>query len=90
MPQKIRLKPGERIAGTVIVTPPKDAEVCTSELIQIISWTPRGDTLVNVGGAAVQIDLRRPTAIKLDVNVGQCDGNDIEELIREAKEKEKK
>jgi hypothetical protein len=89
MPEKIRLKPGERMAGTVIVTPPEDAEICTNELIQITSWTPRGDTLVNVGGAAVQVDLRRPTAIKLDVNVGQCDGNDIEELIREAKEKGK-
>ena len=54
------------MVGQATVTPPEDAKVCTSERIQVTSWTPRGDTLINVGGAVVQVDLRRPTAIRLE------------------------
>jgi hypothetical protein len=86
-PRKIRLNPGERMVGQVTVTPPEDAKVCTSQRIQITSWTPRGDTLINVGGGIVQVDLRRPTAITLDADAGRCDDRDWEILIRQAKEK---
>jgi M6 family metalloprotease-like protein len=89
IPHKIRLNPGERMVGQAIITPPEDAELCTSEWIQVTSWTPRGDTLINVGGGVVQVDLRRPTAIKLEVDVGQCGQHDWEVLIHEAKEKGK-
>ena len=88
-PRKIRLNPGERIAGTATIIPPKDAKVCTSERIEITSWTPRGDTLINVGGAVVQVDLRRPTAITLEADAGRCESKDIEILLREAKEQGK-
>jgi hypothetical protein len=90
LPRKIRLNAGERMAGQATITPPKDAEVCTSERIQITSWTPRGDTLIDVGGAVVQVDLRRPTAIKLDARPERCDGNDIELLLGQAKEQGKR
>ena len=86
-PRKIRLNSGERMVGTVTITPPKDAKVCTSERVQITSWMPRGDTLINVGGAVVQVDLRRPTVIKLEADVGRCDQKDWEILLREAKKK---
>jgi hypothetical protein len=89
IPRKIRLNPGERIVGYAKITPPDSAEVCTSEHIQVTSWTPRGDTLINVGGAVVQVDLRRPTAINLDVKTDRCEENDWELLIQEAKERGK-
>ena len=82
-------KSGERMVGQATVTPPKDAEVCTSERIQVTSWTPRGDTLINVGGAVVQVDLRRPVAIKLEADADRCGDQDWEVLIREAKEQGK-
>jgi subtilase family protein/CARDB protein len=84
-PRKIRLSPGERMVGQVTITPPEDARVCTSERIQITSWTGRGDTLVNVGGAVVQVDLRRPAALTLDTEAGRCSDKDWEILLREAK-----
>lgn len=90
VPRKIRLNPGERMTGTATITPPEGAEVCTSERIEITSWTPRGDTLVNVGGAVVQVDLRRPSAIKLEASTGRCGEHDWEILLREAKKQGKK
>lgn len=89
-PRKIRLNAGERMEGQATITPPEDARVCTSELVQVTSWTPRGDTLVNVGGVVVQVDLRRPTAITLDAETGRCDERDWDRLIREAKERGKR
>lgn len=89
-PRKIRLNPGERMVGQATITPPKKAEVCTSEWIQITSWTPRGDTLINVGGGVVQVDLRRPVAINMKADVSLCSDKDWETLLREAKKQGKK
>ena len=89
-PRKIRLNPGERMVGVATITPPKDAEVCTSQRIQITSWTGRGDTLINVGGAAVQVDLRRPVAITLEADAGRCTKKDVEILVKEAKKRGEK
>ncbi len=84
-PRKIRLMPGERMVGEVEITPPEKAEVCTSQWVQVSSWTPRGDTMINVGGQVVQVDLRRPTVINLHADAQGCDGNDWEVLAEEAK-----
>lgn len=89
LPRKIRLSPGERMFGQAVVTPPEDAKVCTSERIQVTSWTPRGDTLINVGGAVVRVDLRRPATITLRADSNDCKEHDWEILMREAKEQGK-
>jgi hypothetical protein len=89
-PRKIRLNAGERMVGTATITPPEDAKICTSERIQITSWTGRGDTLINVGGAAVQVDLRRPVALTLEADAGRCSDKDWDILMREAKKKGEK
>ena len=78
------------MVGSATVTPPPDGKYCTSELIQITSWTGRGDTLIQVGGAAVQVDLRRPVAITLEADAGQCSDKDFEILLRQAKERGEK
>jgi hypothetical protein len=86
VPRKIRLDPGQEMAGTVTMTPPPDAEVCTTEFLTVTSWVPRGDTLINVGGQVVQVDLRRATTITFDAHTGRCDGGDWERLMGEMKE----
>ena len=86
LPRKVRLAPGERITGQATITPPKDAEVCTSEWIAVTSWAPRGDTLIRVGGGVVQVDLRRPTVLDLTADAMPCKGNDLEWLFRELKQ----
>jgi hypothetical protein len=82
-PRKIRLAPGTRFVGEVTIAPPEDARVCSNEFVQVTSWTPRGDTLINVGGEIVQIDLRRSTTIDLKTNTERCDGRDWEEIAQE-------
>jgi len=83
VPRKILLNPGERMSGVATITPPPDAEVCTSESIQITSWTPRGDTIIPVGGGIVQVDLRRPVVLTLDAGIEGCRGKD-RKLLAEA------
>lgn len=85
-PHKILLNPGENMKGQATLTPPKDAKVCTSEFIAVTSWTPRGDTLINVGGGIVQVDLRRSQAITLEAGGERCSDKEVEMLARQAKE----
>lgn len=84
-PRKALLNAGEYLAGTVTVQPPEHAEVCTSERVEVTSWTPRGDTIVPVGGAVVQVDLRKRTLLTLDVGTSRCDGKDLELLFEQVK-----
>lgn len=79
-PRKIRLNPGERTVGQVTITPPENAVVCTSEYMQITTWTPRGDTMINVGGAVLQVDLRRPTAMTFAAIALPCENRDMDIL----------
>ena len=83
-PKKILLNPGQRVAGTLTIKPPPDAQVCTSEVLQITSWTPRGDTLVNVGGAVVQVDLRKNTLLTLDTRIEHCRKNEQQTIRHHA------
>ena len=80
-PKKILLNPGERVEGVATVTPPENAKVCTSEYVQITSWTPRGDTIIPVGGAVVKVDLRKQTLLTLDAGVEPCNGRNIEKFV---------
>lgn len=84
-PRKILLGPGERITGEATITPPTTERVCRRRRIEVTSWTPRGDTLVEVGGAVVQVNLVRPAALTLETDTGRCDDKDVERLIHEAK-----
>jgi hypothetical protein len=80
-PRKILLNPGERVDAIATLAPPPDAKVCSSEMVRITSWSPRGDTLINVGGAAVQVDLRRSTTLTLDADTGRCTPEQIKQLL---------
>ncbi|MCU1347520.1 MAG: peptidase and subtilisin kexin sedolisin [Acidobacteria bacterium] len=75
-PAKILLNPGERIEGTATITPPPDEKLCSSRVLQVVSWTPRGDTLIRVGGTVVQVDMRRPEKLTLSVTEENCKRSD--------------
>ena len=79
-PAKALLNPGERLEGKITVTPPEDEPLCTSRILEIAAWTPRGDTLIPVGGSVVQVDMRRPTKLTLETEEGKCRGADFETL----------
>ncbi len=75
-PAKVLLAPGARVDGTLEVHPPDAAPVCTDHQIRISSWTPRGDTLVPIGGSSLQVDLRNQTLLTLETGTGKCGGQD--------------
>jgi M6 family metalloprotease-like protein len=75
-PRRILLAPGQRVEASLTLTPNPDEKVCTSKVVQVSSWTPRGDTLIRVGGAVVQVDLRNRTTITIDSKVVPCDGRE--------------
>jgi hypothetical protein len=79
-PRKALLNPGERVQGTAVVTPPPDAPICTSRRIQVTSWAPRGDTITPVGGAVVNVLLRKPTLLTFDGGSALCDRTDLKLL----------
>jgi hypothetical protein len=54
--------------------------VCTAEQITITSWSPRGDTIIPVGGGIVRVDLRKQTLLTLDTGIERCEGNDTQLL----------
>jgi M6 family metalloprotease-like protein len=71
-PEKALVNPGERIEGKITVTPPPDEKLCSSRILEVMAWTPRGDTLIPVGGSVVQVDMRRPTKLTLQTDEGPC------------------
>lgn len=75
-PQSALLMAGARVDGTLTVQPPDDAPVCTNHQIQVTSWKPSGDTLVQVGGGTFQVDLRNRTVLGLETGVGDCGKGD--------------
>lgn len=76
-PKKAMLNPGERVQVTAVITPPPDAQVCTSRRIEFTSWTPRGDTIIPVGGAVANILLRKPTLLTIDSGSTLCNREDL-------------
>jgi hypothetical protein len=77
-PKKALLSPGERVDGVATFTPPPDDKLlCTSQTMEVRSWTPRGDTLIPVGGSVVQVDMRRPTVVDVAVGEDQCQQTDL-------------
>ena len=57
------LATAETYVGSLAVKPNDEAPVCTSHEIQVTAWTPRGDTLVRLGGTTVNVDLRKNTTV---------------------------
>ncbi|MDX1504028.1 MAG: hypothetical protein R3325_16840, partial [Thermoanaerobaculia bacterium] len=72
-PRSALLAAGQRVDAALTLQPPDDAPVCTDHQVDVTSWRPSGDTLVQVGGGTVQVDLRNRTRLGLDTTLGPCD-----------------
>ena len=82
-PPKVYLGPGETAFAQISVTPPEEAPDCTSYDTQITAWTPRGDTLVKVGGTSLVMNLGKALNVDFEAKVIPCEGEVLKETIRE-------
>lgn len=71
-PRNALLSANQRIECTLTIEPPIDAPVCTEHIISVSSWMPRGNTLIQVGGGTVQVDLRNRTDLALVTSLDSC------------------
>jgi hypothetical protein len=76
-PPKLALNPGERGNATLKMTPPDDAPDCTTHKVQVTGWTPDGDTLVQLGGAQVNVQLTENTELTGTVTLEKCKAEDL-------------
>lgn len=79
-PEKAYVQPNGKLVGMLRVVPPPDAFPCSKEDIFVTAWTPIQDTLVQIGGATVQVNLAKQATIKSEVVVVPCDSEDIRRL----------
>lgn len=71
------LAPSEKYIGTLTVKPNDEAPVCRNHEIYVTGWTPRGDTLVRLGGTTLNVALRKTAAIDVLAHATPCSvGND--------------
>jgi hypothetical protein len=68
-PTQQLLTPNATVFCELKIQPPEDAPVCGNYSIRVTAWTPRGDTLVQLGGATVRLGLRNRTLLTLETNV---------------------
>lgn len=78
-PTKQLLAPGEKLFGVLTSQPPEQAPACTDHEMEVTAWTPRGDTLIRLGGTTVDVHLRNRTGIALDFRVTQVQDCGFEE-----------
>lgn len=72
VPGKHLFQSREKITGRLTLLPPEDAAICTNHEIFVTSWTPSGDTLVNLGGTTVNLGLRAKTGINAQLETTGC------------------
>ncbi len=74
IPAKKLLQPNETAVGELRMHPPITAPSCTDHEVELTAWTPRGDTLVRLGGTTVDAALRDRTLLSLGTLFGSCGG----------------
>ncbi len=78
---KALVRPGESVVGELVVQPHDEAPDCRDHRLHVTAWTPRGDTLVRLGGATLAVPLRQRTKLELSGAVGRCrEGRDCQQL----------
>ncbi|MCB1356226.1 MAG: hypothetical protein KDK53_06915 [Maritimibacter sp.] len=71
-PRKALLEGGQAFVGTFRFKPDDEAKLCSNEDLHVTAWTPRGDTLVLLGGTTVAAGLRRETGMKISTGTAKC------------------
>lgn len=69
---KVLLNPNQVFTGQLQVTPNDEAAVCKDHAIHVTAWTPRGDTIIPVGGTTVNVQTRNTTELTLEQQVTDC------------------
>ncbi|OED37788.1 hypothetical protein AB833_22435 [Chromatiales bacterium (ex Bugula neritina AB1)] len=64
---------GTDMVGRLTLRPPQSAPACTDRMITVTGWIPAGDTLVQTGGATVDVKLRNRTRLDADYGVIACE-----------------
>ena len=80
-PTRVALEPGETATARLHLQPPETADPCTRHDIEVVSWIPRGDTLVRLGGASVDLRLHRRTWLDGELESELC-GSDRRARLR--------
>lgn len=83
IPEKVYLMPDETAFAAIEVTPPESAPECTSYDTQITAWTPRGDTLVKMGGTSLIVNLGKKVELDVQTKVIPCEGDILDKTIKE-------
>lgn len=71
---RVFLAPGEKFVGTLTVRPNDEAPVCRNHEIYVTGWSPRGDTLLRLGGTTLNVALRRAETIDVAAQTAACPG----------------
>jgi virulence-associated protein VagC len=66
------LAPSETFFGSLTFKPNDAAPVCSDVAVYVTGWSPRGDTLVRLGGTTVNVELRNDTVITTKAYVAEC------------------
>jgi M6 family metalloprotease-like protein len=66
-PTKAVVAPGELLEGRLKFQPDEKDPDCVEHDAHVTAWTPRGDTLVRLGGATVRVPLRQRTTVFLEM-----------------------
>jgi hypothetical protein len=74
-PRRRLMAPEELLTGVLLAQPHQEQPDCERRPIHVTAWTPQGDTLVQLGGATVNVGLTQRTHMKGGVTVaaeGAC------------------
>ena len=63
---------GQRYIGKLTVKPNDEAPACRNQEIFVTGWTPRGDTLVQLGGTTLNVALRKTATIDVSTSASSC------------------
>lgn len=83
IPPKVYLMPGNKCSASIEVTPPESAPLCTSYDTAITAWTPRGDTLVKLGGTSLIINLGEAVNVDFQTKVRPCKKDEYKHVAQE-------
>ncbi len=72
VPNKALLNTNQKLQGVLRVTPKEGSPPCNEEEIRVTAWTPLDHTIVPLGGATVDLQLRNRTEINHQVKFRSC------------------
>lgn len=72
VPKKAFLAVGGSVNAQITIQPPEDYLPCSTEFVTVSAWYPSGDTLIQLGGTAAQVNLKKRVVLDFQTSVGPC------------------